>query len=392
MKVKLPRISIPYFAVLKVLFVIVYVGLCAIVLLPQTDYQPWYPQKLPKYNISVSHQFYNHKEITINAPQEYQQVILETFFKRAKAAGITDVYANTFKDTIVISINADYSDFIIATLLTQGKVEILKPKDEQALQKDPQQAILPYNYKDFGIKQNQISEAFVLNTAPSAVSPYVQIEIRTTPQQNQKWQEIIKDNATGLIGISIDGSIIPARAVPPVQGQSNYPIIYYSGDTVSAKILAQEIAGKPLPISLQDSTIKTVGPVFQTNLLFIALGITAGLIALGLLTRAFILKQPLLQISVTAAILLAVLTGLKLSHITISIPVILSVFSVVTLYSILDHSKIIVVSIVTLILGMILNILGNGPISSVGGVLEISALSAVVIYIFFFLIGTYEKK
>jgi hypothetical protein len=436
MKVKIPRIKIPEISanplrLLKVLITAGYIFFCAFILLPQVDYQEWYPDSLSKYDINLSAQFHNHQKLVIDKEindldAEGVRKIVDRVYTRANAADISSIYVKNTDKTLTLHFADDVSQGLLDTIIKPGKVEMLQlppaetpetPETDQdsenteennadeAVQpsesqgeaeeetqepptpaQDPMRMFDRNNYNYTGIKPSEFRDARITQVQENNVY----IEIETNADQIEKITEISENDST--FAVFHNGQLLMSYLFPPNDVNIIDPIIIVQMDPNIAKVLASDMLHKPLDIGNLEYEIEESHPIFESELLLAMLGALAVFTIVGLGYKKYYKKENWNVLAGTLLLIGGLLAVIKMSNLVFSLPLLILITLIVGFLAI-SHYRYYSRFAIALILAGFGFGLAKGPFSTNAfKMLIVSGIYITGFYILLFFVKIYEDK
>jgi len=392
-KFKLP--NLPFIKVAQVGFILLYILGCALVLIPQIDYQAWYPSSVGTHDYKPGIEFQKHKKLTIELPQEELQSnemnsLIVAIYQRARRSDIQDLYIERTETTLNIHVPNEYSDNYMATLISPGKIEfkkLKKPEDPEA-ELNPADMFNLNNYEDTGIKSNKIRSAKITNVADS----YTYIELKTDADQIRRLTKIANDPDNPTFAMMVDGDLNIAWILPPDNVNTTNPTIVIMKEPQESEVLISQILNDPVPIDPLPYEISESEPLYSETILYWAVGAVLGIFALGLSFKMFVQKKSLKEISIQALLIIGLLTVLKLIPISFSLPVILTVIVSVCILSTIQISHYVTVLGLLFTSSIILYQSSNPSLRGSASVLFVTSIYSLTFYLISYFSRLYEEE
>lgn len=397
-KIKAPNLSFNFSKVIKASLVVFYTIVAALILIPQIDYQNWYPKStIGTHDYNLGLEFADHKKITIDLKdRKYQEsditYFMKTLYERAKAANLEELIIKSRKDKIEIHIPSKIEDISVNDLLAKGDVEIMTPieKPEPLTEEEeasPLEMFLLSNYEDSGIDVAKFRSVKMTNSS----SGYSYFEIKAAKEEIEKLNDLAEEVGENNIGVVIDGNVNPAWIIASDEDTGNkYPTLAILMDEESGKYFASEIVQEPHKIDTENPDITETGPLFPSTILYVFLGIALAIFTFGAIYQLFIKKSPIKEVGMTVLIGSAILVALKLIPVAFTFPVIGSVFILLLLLFLAPHKPRLIYTILFTIFGAILLPATNPAVSDTGLTIVVTSLTIMISYIISFLGGIYE--
>ncbi|MEA3357346.1 MAG: hypothetical protein U9Q67_02830, partial [Patescibacteria group bacterium] len=315
-KLRIPKIRIIFSALLKIVFVAGYTGLCGLILSPQVDYQSWYPSQLGIHNFTLGIDFSEHKKAAIdfseaNPSNEEMTVIVQTIYKRAATSNLNDLYVEMNGSNLELHIpdKPEYDDSFIRTLLAQGKIEIKVPAEGVDLQSNLEMMFSEEGYTDTDIKQDKITLARLI----SQDEQYDYIEIVTDNEQIEAWKSAAEAAGENNVNAMTNGNLNFSWILPPDDNQQKYPILVFQSGRSDIELIVEQLMNSPLPIEIPVPTISITETLHPINLLYAFITIFSMSVSIALSMKLVWGKQKLSSVVVLALIILGLLVIVKLS-------------------------------------------------------------------------------
>lgn len=397
MKISFKNFKFPKYNYRKIgigLVLTIYLGFCALVIIPQVDYQDWYPTLLKKHNLEYGIDFADHKKIEIKAIEGKEQEqrnnqAITTIYRRAKKAGIKDLSIIRSDDIIEIHIPNQYSDFLIKSLLAKGNIQIMALKESDDEEQNPLAILEIQNYESTKINLSEIKRVKLTNI----YNGYSYFEIITTSEQKDIWDEIGKKSEEGTTyGTFVDGEFNMAGILSSESTGKTNPTIAILLEEPYTSIFMDQLTNEPIELNNEEIKItesKPLQPESSKVPLFI---ICVSSILLASLFAILIRKDSLKSIFLKYLLILGIGTILKLLSIPITIGTIM--MAEMSFLSIILAPNVIIpfVSIIITLMGIIINQTSNPSLYRSSGGLIVSGIYSIIFYVICYLLGGYENK
>lgn len=394
-KIKLPRLNIPLIKILQGGFILIYIMGCALILIPQIDYKTWYPSSVGIHDYELGIEFIRHKKLTIEQSKEKLQSnemnsLIAAIYKRAKRSGIEEIYIKRTDTTLDIHVHNEYSDSHLASLISPGKIAFqkLKPPEDPEAEIEASHILDPVNYEDTGIKPGEITSAKVTNHENS----YTYIEIKTNADQIRRLTEIANDPGNPTLATMIDGELNITWILPPDNVNTMNPIIIIMKEPQEAEVLISKILNDSIPIDPLPYEISQADPLLSNTVLYWTVGTLLGILTLGLSYKMFIQKKSLKAISIQILLIVGLLTVVKLTSISFSLPVILTAIISIGALTLIQHSYYTSILSLFIISSIILHQSPNPALRNSAFILFITSIYSLTFYLFSYFSRMYEEK
>jgi hypothetical protein len=425
-----------------------YIIVCALILIPQIDYQNWYPDFLNTYDYNLSTTFRNHNTVIINKNESDLNTreindLIDKIYKRSQAGDIASIYIEENEKNLEIHYPSNIDENIISQILSPGRVEFKKlpPLDEEenpdatdteeiensdqgdtdsennsnqpdtANESNPDQPDTaneaastentdspdseptpdPNNINPFdrfvytGIKDYRIKDAQIVRVSTEGT---VQIEFETDQEQIELIKEVTEEGAT--YAVFVDGSLNFANILPPNGVNILNPTLLLQMDEQRAKILISQILHEPLKTGTLSYEFEESGPIYNSDILMGILTAIIVAIALGLSIKALNKKESFKSIAGTALLIGGILTIFKFTTIIFSLPVLLLTLTIVAFLAIADYRYYPNFAVAGILIGFILS-LGETPVMKNSfRTLVISGIYITGFYILLYFMRIYE--
>ena len=158
MKARFPRFSakITVSQVIKIILATTYTIVCAVIIIPKIDHQPWYPEEFRTYDLPAGIEFSSHQVITADITEtSISSVQLNDLFNsiwhRISLSRLADADISIEGNVVTFELPADTTQQYINLLTVKGSVEILTPKNAEEFQENPILAYDIANYDPSGL-------------------------------------------------------------------------------------------------------------------------------------------------------------------------------------------------------------------------------------------------
>jgi hypothetical protein len=372
----LPKIKISLPVVIKTAFVTLYVLVCAVLISPQIDYQSWYPEQLGQYDFPLGIEFLDHTKAVVNLEQnslsetEATQVI-SSIFKRVKSIGTKDIVIRRTEDSITIHVPEEYTDIAATNLVSPGKIEIKKRPVSESDQTNAAAIFDQTTYVDSGLSTDNFQDLKIIKEE----SPYTYIAIRASSKDTKKSNELGEETKDSNIALFIDGNLNIAWIIPVTEENKNqYPILAIMDEGLNAKITISKLLNTPIQKEQITPVVSRSGPLLSKTFLYVCTGLAIAAMLAGLIYRLFIKKDSLTRISITAVMVIGFVLLVKLLPITITFTSLISIFSVILIFSTIDRNTYPLICAALFTISLAIRVLGNGPVLFVGDIFFLASL------------------
>lgn len=387
MKLKLPRIKIPASQTLKVIFSTIFVAAAIVILFPQLDYQEWYPQGLGIHDYKLGVEFSPHKAVTVTAQNTAD--LISAVLARSKAMDNDDIFIDASGEgSITVHLPSTIEDATIQNLFSNGDIEIYRPTDPEAMKTDLSLMFDLSSYQPTDIDISKIYEAEVT----SAQDPYAYISLHADSAEIDKINNIANQAENSNIAVVIDGNLNLGWLLAGQQGASKFPTLVVMTDMSSAKIIASELTSTPLTESQLAVNISSMGPIYPVSTQYYLIGIIAFVILSGILYRIFYRKERLNLIAATSLLVLGIISATKLASFTLTVPALLILVVVITMYLALNTDRYLPISVILLAAGIGIGQIGGATMHGIATIMTIAGGFGAVYYCILFLAGHYEEQ
>ncbi|MBN2100825.1 hypothetical protein JW710_02945 [Candidatus Dojkabacteria bacterium] len=394
-RIKLPRLQIQQDVIVKTAFILVYSVACLFILIPQIDYQSWYPEKLGTYDYKLGIEYREHKRISIdlkenNIDDKQVNALVEAIYQRAEEANLNDFFIRKNSDKLEIHIPHWYSDSFATSLISPGKIEILKPKDLESEDSQPSvdQIFSRDNYESVGIKTSKFDKATITNQRAG----YSYISIKSDKDQERRLNKLGEESQTSNIGLVIDDSVNLAWVLPSDDETTKYPTLIILMESPEVEIFVSQLINDPLEMPIVTSNIDTVKGTQRESTLYAVIGSIVGLTAAGLLFQALYRKYSVNHIAATGLMIIGIMTLLKITEPTLSLAAMIGTLSIFVLIMFLKSGTYAIAFPIIIVIGLASWLSPNPTLKSIANIYISTGIFATSYYIVCYLLGIYEEK
>ncbi len=353
LSIRIPKIDLRPFPTPKYIFLFIYFILCAIVVIPQIDYQRWYPGFLGVHDFKTGADFDDHKMIKFEMEEESSEPYT-TIYKRAKSAGINDLVIKKEENEFMIHTSSELSDEALAQIFSTGKINILSYETSQDLQIDPSMIQQPQakEYSDTGIDPSKISK-----TRIKEVTEYGgQIEIYADDETVERINEEANDFENGTV-MTIDGREYETYLIPADGEQFKRPMMMFSSTEEEISMINAHLNSGELDINPETLEIHSAQQLHSDLSGYAVIGILGAVMIIGFGYNYFLKKenrdQAAYGIILTTgiiALLKVLLPGLGIT-LTFSLSTIILGILILGILNLLPKSKHLIISGLMIVLG-----------------------------------------
>lgn len=362
-----------------------YLFVCALVLVPQIDYQDWYPEQFGTFDYELSQDFSEHKKLTLEVDDRNNiPKVLEILHTRYTELGVYKIKMETEDKNIIVHLPSTLSNEIIALSIGKGDVTLNTRTEESSTDYTYEVLYDPSNYIEADVDLSKITNAKIVEDDGT----YTAIEI--TSSEEEKWNALSDNISSTTLGLFVDGEIYLSQIVPKSESVPKPRlVIYSSGQNIS--LIVSELKNEPLT-GIIDASLDDVEPIYSSDFSTIFLIITLLSIATGLIFRLYIVKDFNRNISQTLLIIIGILTVSKIIPITWGLLELLTLSTLLIVLLITQTKDLLKISILILPMGIIINQFTNNYLVDAGKLIYVSGIYSLVIYLLLFFTGIYEEK
>ncbi len=392
MKFSIPRLPVNMSAkqLLKVVLATTYTIICAVIILPRIDHQSWYPEGFRSYDIPPGLDFSDATEVSIDIGElklttGQKNALISELWNRISSSTISDADISLVNNQLMLRFPSDTSFQTIALLLSQGSIEILSPKDPDKQAEDPLLAYDRENFNESPLKLSELKDA----EYKSQAEQFAYIDISVDSQSEEKWNTFVTEQSISSVGLSIDGQMYQAWMLPP--STTPNPSIAVPMTEQEARVLAYLMLEDPLPFGLTPDAIDTKGGDFAQTLLQLYILLSAT-IAVSILLRRVLLKEKLVATVAAGMTVAGFIAILKLAALPLTLELFVAMLIISTLalsFKVKWHLQF---YIFVAIAGILLTLVSQPSISSVGHFLIIAGIFGSLATFFYEFINIYEEK
>lgn len=376
--------------VIKLFLAITYTLICAAIIIPRIDHEPWYPQTLRTYDLPSGIDFSSYKEVTSDLssfklkPSEIN-ALLKILWKRIKASKIPDADIALDDNSLTLHLPPETDSEMIYHLLSGGDIKILKPNDPDSFSENPILAYDEVNYSDSGLAVSDVSRA----EFKSQIEQYSYIILSINKDEQKKWNTFASEQSSSSIGLFIDGS--PNIAWMFAGSGTKGPTLVVPTGEADARIIASLFVEDPLPFNIGVKKIenKTRNSSEMLLQLYILL---ASSIAVCLLLRILLLKEKPVSTIASALTILGIFAMLKTSSIPVTPEFFITLLILSSLFLCLPTYLHLPMFTLACILGLFLTVSLHPAIVNAGHLFIIAGIFGILSSFFYEFINIYEEK
>ncbi|MBN1618055.1 hypothetical protein JW887_01780 [Candidatus Dojkabacteria bacterium] len=411
--IKVEKFSIG--AILQFGLLLVYIAGCLIILLPQIDYQSWYPEALGVHDYNLSMQFKSHKIAVVDVSGQDNgniQRFIEVVNKRMQIAGIPESIIKLQDDKLEIHFPDNYSEDYIRNFLSVGEIQFMKMKEQETSTEDitlseeetqadsenndsqdvsntteiqtevqPPEILDPYDIKSYDktdISQDKITDARITSSDES----YIEIQITTDRKQREVWNKVYEESLLSGFAMFVDGQTVSTYIMASDKQSAQPQIVIMQQE--NADILVAKIGSHKLPFS-PEVEIKQSNIEIPQKAIYLLIAILGIVLLFGLIVSYFYVQKSFIDITKDILTIIGILTLIKFFPIIISIQVIIVIMLLILMKLILTEKP--YNQIMAFILAISLILLAFTPIgilNIVQTILAFSIISLIYFLVFYF--------
>lgn len=308
--------------IIRTILAFAFTAIATVIILPQIDHQPWFPEQLGTYDFTPSINFNPHTRITADlSGQEMQEwklrKSLHTIHARISQAKVEEAQVDLIPgESLTINLPEKYDNQFTYSLLAKGSIEFKAPIEEIDYEENPMLAFDPNNFQKTDLQFSDISSSMITNVADQFT--YIELNL-SDDTARERWAAYSVEHQDGVIGLTIDGMQYQAWLIPAATNQSINPTLVISESEPQSLIVNSYLNDGPLLIDNFHSQTEAADPLHGdievTKLGFILLALFAG----GTFARMLILKESLVQTLATGFIIIGTIVVIKLVSLPLSI-------------------------------------------------------------------------
>lgn len=328
-------------AAIRTILAFAFTAIATVIILPQIDHQPWFPEKLGTYDFTPSINFNPHTKVTADlSGQEIDEwklrKSLRTIHTRISQAKVEESLVELIPgESLIISLPGTYDNRFAYTLLAKGSIEFKEPIEEINYEENPMLAFDPKNFQKTDLLYSDISSSIITNVADQFT--YIELNLSDNAAR-KRWAAYSEKHQDGMIGLTIDGMQYQAWLIPATTNQSTNPTLVISETEPQSLIVNSYLNDGPLLIENLHPQTEAVEPLYGDIEVTWIGSILLALFAGGMFARMLILKESLMQTLAAGFIIIGTIVIIKLVSLPLSI-VLLSGVALAMLLLLLSPSR-----------------------------------------------------
>jgi len=367
-------------------FIAGYLFVCTLVLLPQIDYQTWYPEIAGKFDYELGIDFSQHTQVIIETEgKQYLPTIMSILNNRFKELGIRQNITQLEDNNIILHIPSTLSERIIDLTLAKGDISITKRSEESLGEYSIETLYDPSNYEDADIQVSKIVDAQIITQEEGYTSIEISTESRT--EQN-KWNALAQQIEASSLGVFVDGNLYLSQIVPTSDGNPKPKLIIFS-EEIETRLIASQLRNPTLS-GITNYQIEISNPIYKLDFrIALLISILLSLIS-GLVYKYYVQKYSNRSVSNIILIILGLLTVSKSLPITWGMIEIIILSLIILTYLLVEKDKIPTISILLIMLSISIDQMYGFQLYGTGKIMLFTGIYSIITYSLLFFIGLYE--
>ncbi len=367
-------------------FIAGYLFVCTLVLLPQIDYQTWYPEIAGKFDYELGIDFSQHTQVIIETEgKQYLPTIMSILNNRFKELGIRQNITQLEDNNIILHIPSTLSERIIDLTLAKGDISITKRSEESLGEYSIETLYDPSNYEDADIQVSKIVDAQIITQEEGYTSIEISTESRT--EQN-KWNALAQQIEASSLGVFVDGNLYLSQIVPTSDGNPKPKLIIFS-EEIETRLIASQLRNPTLS-GITNYQIEISNPIYKLDFrIALLISILLSVIS-GLVYKYYVQKYSNRSVSNIILIILGLLTVSKSLPITWGMIEIIILSLIILTYLLVEKDKIPTISILLIMLSISIDQMYGFQLYGTGKIMLFTGIYSIITYSLLFFIGLYE--